>query len=54
MRMAEVVRWFKSGGRVALTKFSPLRSRDDHGEAEDDHELESEPQSSRSESKHGK
>ena len=53
--MAGVVRLFKSGGRVALTKFSPLRSRDDHGEGEDDHEMENEPQSSRSETTtHGK
>ena len=40
--MAGIVRWFKSGG-VVLTKFSPLRGRDD---GEDDHEMETEPRSS--------
>ena len=34
--MSGVVRWFKSGG-VALTKFTPLKGRDE-GEGEDDHE----------------
>ena len=39
--MAGVVRWFKSGG-VVLTKFSPLKGRDD-GEDDHEHELETEP-----------
>ena len=41
--MAGVVRWFKSGG-VALTKFTPLKSRDE-GEGEDDHEMATAPRS---------
>ena len=42
--MAGVVRWFKSGGAV-LTKFSPLKSRDEGEEGEDDHEMTTEPRS---------
>ena len=42
--MAGVARWFKSGGAV-LTKFRPLRSRDD--ERDDDHDMGTERSSER-------
>ena len=42
--MAGVVRWFKSGS-VMLTKFSPLKNRDEGEESEGDHEMDSEPRS---------
>ena len=39
--MAGIVRWFKSGGAV-LTKFTPLKSRD---EGEDNREMTTQPRS---------
>ena len=39
--MAGIVRWFKSGGAV-LTKFTPLKSRD---EGEDNREMATQPRS---------